>query len=156
YTSTCESNIRPKQTYHYSPQYQQSIKKKLSSSIPLSFNILDKLISIDKNEPISNIQMLPQEAHTLQILQNSHIHSFMSIDYLNHNQISGMGDQVNLNKTDVATQWSLQILTPKCNESKSDSSVKHQDDQENSSTNSTILTELNQSITTLTTNNSAI
>jgi hypothetical protein len=175
YTSTCRSNIQPRQTYHCSrqhqstikipseDQYQQSIKKKLSSSIPLSSYILDKFVYIDEKESISNIQMLPLQAHTLQILQNNHIqHSFMSIDSLNtknilrttskpcylqkinHSQISGMGDQLNINKIDVATQWSLQILTPKCIEmdvSKSDSSSKCQD-------NPTILTELSQSITT--------
>jgi len=117
--------------------------------------------------------MLPQQAHTLQILQNNHMHSFMSIDSLNsknilrtalkpcclqkinHNQISGINDQLNLNKIDVATQWSLQTLTPKCIEmdvSRSHSSLKCQDDQENA----TILTELSQSITTIATNNSIV
>jgi hypothetical protein len=75
--------------------------------------ILDQFICIDQNEPISNIQMLPQQAHSLQI-----------------------HDQINFNKIDVATQWSLQILTP------------------TSSTD--ILTELSQSKTTITTNNSAV
>jgi hypothetical protein len=181
YTSTC----RPRQTYHCSwqhqstikipseDQYQQSIKTKLSSSIPLSFHILDKFVYIDEKQPISSIQMLPQQAHTLQILQNNHIHSFMSIDSLNtknilcttlkpcclqklnHNQIFGIRDQLNLNKIDVSTQWSLQTLTPKCIEmdvSRSNSSLKCQDDQENA----TILTELSQSITTIATNNSIV
>jgi len=75
--------------------------------------ILDQFICIDQNEPISNIQMLPQQAHSLQI-----------------------HDQINFNKIDVATQWSLQILTP------------------TSSTD--ILTELSQSKTTVATNNSAV
>jgi hypothetical protein len=194
HTSTHESNIQAKQTYHCSrphqstikipleDQYQQSIKRKLSSSIPLSSYALDKFIYIDQQEPISNIQMLPQQAQTLQILQNNYIHSLMSSDSLNtkdmirhalksgcleklnHQQISGMGDHLNLNKIDVATQWSLQILTPKCiemNESQSDSSSKYHDDQNNlklhgTPTNSTILTELNRSTTTIATNNSAV
>jgi hypothetical protein len=195
YTSTCNSNIRPRPTYPYSrqhqskikipsdDQYQQSIKNKLSSSIPLSSYIFDKFVYIDQKESISSIQILPQQAHTLQILQNNHIHhSFMSIDSLNtknilrtalkssylqkinHNQTSGIGDQLNLNKIDVATQWSLQMLTPESieiNVSKSDSSSKCQDNQANSNlhitrTNSNILTELSQSITTIATNNSTV
>ncbi|CAF0765438.1 unnamed protein product [Adineta steineri] len=110
-TSTCKSNIRPRQIYHYSrhhqstiktysqDQYQQSIKKiRSSSSIPLSsYIILDKFIYIDKNDSNLNIQILPQQAHTLQILQTNYIHSFLSLNSLN------------LNQNDVATQWSLQM-----------------------------------------------
>jgi hypothetical protein len=105
--------------------------------------------------------MLPQQAQTLQILQNNHIHTFMSSDSLNtkeifpiplipthnHDQTSGMSDQFNLNKTDVATQWSLQILPQ--NQNEQDQSKLHI-----TRTNSTILTELSQSITTIATNNS--
>ncbi|CAF2467940.1 unnamed protein product [Rotaria sp. Silwood2] len=193
YRSTCRSNKQARQIYHCSQQnqstrkipsenlYQQSIRNKLSSSIPLSPYILDNLIYIDQKEPISNIQIVPQQAHTLELLQNNHIHNIMSMDSLatkdifiptitpyylqklNHDQTSGMGDQLNLNKIDVATQWSLQILSSsKCNTkdiSKSDLLSKSHDEQENSklhktSTNSTILTELSQSITTIETNNS--
>ncbi|CAF0776372.1 unnamed protein product [Adineta steineri] len=110
-TSTCKSNIRPRQIYHYSrhhqsaiktysqDQYQQSIKKiRSSSSIPLSsYIILDKFIYINKNDSNLNLQLLPQQVHTLQILQNNYIHSFLSLNSLN------------LNKNDVATQWSLQM-----------------------------------------------
>jgi hypothetical protein len=121
--------------------------------------------------------MLPQQAQTLQILQNNHIHTFMSSDSLNtkeifpiplipthlqrinHNQTSGKGDQLNLNKTDVATQWSLQILTPMCIEI--DPSSQNQNEQDQSKfhltrTHSTILTQLSQSITTIATNNSTM
>ncbi|CAF0938254.1 unnamed protein product [Rotaria sp. Silwood1] len=193
YTSTCRSNKRPRQIYHCSQQnqstkkipsknlYQQSIKNKLSSSIPLSPYILDNFIYIDQEEPISNIQILPQQAHTFELLQNNHIHNIMSMDSLttkdifipsltpcylqklNHNQTSGMGDQLNINKIDVATQWSLQILSSsKCNtidKSKSELLSKSHDEQENSKlhitrTNSNVLTELSQSITTIDTNNS--
>ncbi|CAF4133109.1 unnamed protein product, partial [Rotaria sordida] len=195
YTSTCRLNKRSKQIYHCSKKnqstrkissenlYQQSIKNNLSSSIPLSSYILDNIIYINQKEPISNIQILPQQAHTLQLLQNNHIHNKMSIDSLttkdifipslksyylqklNHNQLSGMGDQLNLNKIDVSTQWSLQISSSsssssKCNTidiSKSDLLSKSYDEHENSKlyitpTNSTILTELSPSITTINTN----
>lgn len=78
-----------------------------------------------------------------------------NIEEINVNQISGMGDQLNLNKIDVSTQWSLQILKSKSNEMniiESDLSLKCQNDQENS----TILTELSQSIKTNASNNSTI
>ncbi|CAF4551640.1 unnamed protein product, partial [Rotaria magnacalcarata] len=71
-----------------------------------------------------------------------------------------MGDQLNLNKTDVATQWSLQMLSSlKRNPSKSDRPSIIHDEQEHSkvnlsSKNSTTLTELSQSVTTIATNHS--
>jgi hypothetical protein len=194
YTSPCKSNTRSRHIYHHSQQrqstikipsedqYQQSIKKTLTSTISLSSYIFDKLIYIDQNEPISTIQILPQQAHTLQILQNNPLHSFMSMDSLNtkeifltpmtpshlqkanHNQISGMGDQLSLNKIDVATQWSLQISPPEYIEMdvpKSDSSSNIQDEEHASKLhitrqNSTILTELTPSISTISADNLTI
>jgi hypothetical protein len=198
YTSPCKSNTRSRHIYHHSQQrqstikipsedqYQQSINKNLSSlSIPLSSYVLDKLVYINQKEPISTIQMLPQQAHTLQILQNKHMQSFMSMDSLhmkdvsfipstqchlhktNRNQISGMGDQLNLDKVDVATQWSLQLMTSECHRSKSentiiemdtskpDPSLKEEEKSELHVTH-TILTELSQSITTIATSNSTV
>lgn len=135
-------------------QYHQiQSTKNLPSLISLSSYIHDQFIYIDQNESISNIQMLPQQTHTLQILQNSHIPtSFMSIDSLNTKlkpcRLQKINhDQINFNKIDVATQWSLQILTPKSISSSTDDTTQ---------TNSTILTKLTQSRTTIATNNSAV
>lgn len=190
YTSRCRSKRRPRQIYHYSLQhqstkkvpsknpYKQSIKKNLSSSIPLVPSILDKFISIDEKESISTMQILPQHAHTLQILQKQPLNNIVSMDSFNnkdmfippvtpcylkkYDQTLAMGDQGNLNKIDVATQWSLQILPSKCNSkdlSKFDASLKCHVDQKNSTLditprNATILTELSQSVTSLATNDS--
>lgn len=152
--------------------YTSPCKIPLESQYKLSSYILDKYIYIDQNPSISNIKMLPEQTHTLQILQNNHIHSLMCTDSLNtknifhtvlkpcyaqklnnNHQISDMNDQLNSNKIDVATQWSLQILKSECNEMdiiKSDASLTCQNDQENA----TILTELSQSIKTIASNNS--
>ena len=80
----------------------------------LSSYILDQLIP--------NIQMLPQHAHTFQILQNHRLHGLMSVDSLNMNDhfrtamkthpAFTMNDQLTLKKIDVATQWSLPMSTP--------------------------------------------
>ncbi|CAF3287470.1 unnamed protein product [Rotaria socialis] len=184
YTSACRSNKQARQVYHCSQQhqsrinihsenpYQQSIKTKLSPYI------LDNHVYIDKKESISNIKILPQQAHNFQILQKNRINGVTSTDSLttkdifiplltqryvqklNHDQTSGMGDQLNLNKIDVATQWSLQMLSSlKRNPSKSDRSSKIHDEQEHSklnlsSKNSTTLTELSQSVATIATNHS--
>jgi hypothetical protein len=158
------STIRPRQTYNCSRQYPST--KTIPSLKSLSSYILDQFIYINQNEPESNIRMLPQQPHSLQILQNSHISSFMSIDSLNTKDIlctawkpyrlqkSDIDDQMNFNKIDVATQWSLQILTPK---SVSTSTDYQEHSKSNlTPTNSTILTELSQSRTTIATNNSAV
>ena len=169
HTSTYGSDIRPKQTYHCSRQHQSA--NNLPSSISLSSHIFDQLIHIDQNQSLSNTQMLPGQVHTLQILQNSRLHSLMSVDSLNTKNIlhkilkpcqlqkanptqtSDMNGQLNLNKTDVATQWSLQIITPKSNSS---STAQEQPKLNIPQTNSTILTKLSQSRTTIATNNSAV
>lgn len=139
YTSSCRSNKRAKHIHHYSPrhqskvnipsenQYQQSIKFNLSPYI------LDKLIYVDHKRPMPNIQILPQQAHTLEILQNT--------------DMSGIGDQLISNKIDVATQWSLQMV--------SSSNSKNVDEKQIlKSTHSVILTELSPSITTIETEKS--
>ena len=190
HTSTCRSNKRLRQVYHCSRQhqstaripsqspYQQSIKTELSLPKPLSSHILDNLVYIDQKESISGIQILPQQVHTLQILQNNRTHPVISSDSLatkdmfirsftpcylqniTREQTSGMGDQLNLNKVDVATQWSLQILTSKYIDIdlfKPDSFSTTHNKQADfrlhlTQTNSTILTELSQSMTTIATN----
>lgn len=137
------SNIQPKQIHHY-PRLCQPIQN-LPSSLPLPSYLLDQLVSIDQNELIANVQMLPQHAYPFPIVQNNQLNSLMSIDSLNakrkrnHDQTFSMGDQLILKKIDVATQWSLPIspLVP-------------------DSANSTNLTELTPSKTTIATNNSAI
>ncbi|CAF5168318.1 unnamed protein product, partial [Rotaria magnacalcarata] len=84
YTSACRSNKRARQVYHCSQPhqskinipsenpYQQSIKTKLS---PYK---LDNHVYIDKEESISNIKKLPQQAHNFQILQKTRINDVTS------------------------------------------------------------------------------
>ena len=160
------SDIQPKQIFYYSRPCQPI--KNLPSPLPLPSYILDQLISIDQNELIANVQMLPQHAHSFQIVQNNQIHSLMSIDSLNtkdrlrtvskpsplrkrnHDQTFSMGDQLILKKIDAATQWSLPISAP------TPSTCQNVQLPESVQTNSANLTELTPSKTTIATNNSAV
>lgn len=127
YTSARESNQRFSGNDHCSrPECHRAVKEKLSSSMPLPSYILDKLIYIHRNEPVSNMKLLPQQAQTLQILQANPIRSLMSIDSLNMkekevnpiifnrtkrshpNWSSDIAGPCHLKSVDVATQWSLQ------------------------------------------------
>lgn len=112
--------------------------------------------------------MLPQHAHSFQIVQNNQMHSLMSIDSLNtkdrlrtvlkpstsrkrdHDQTFSMGDQLILKKIDAATQWSLPMSTP------ISSTCQNVQAPDSAQTNSANLTELTPSKTTIATNNSAV
>jgi hypothetical protein len=115
-------------------RHQQSIKDTLSSSMPLSITMLDKLIYTHEDGPISTLKILPQQAHTLHLVQSNHVDSLMSIDSLiddyrysctnvsipieenNRNELVDRHDTCHpSNRIDLATQWSLQLSTSKYN-----------------------------------------
>ncbi|CAF1659697.1 unnamed protein product, partial [Adineta ricciae] len=174
YKTPYKSNQQPRHVYHCSQrhqsttrtysydQYQQSIKPNLTSSMSLSSYILDQLISIDYNEPIrKNLQVVPKQAHTLQILQTNPICSFMSGDYPNRKPIADLDDRYQSNKIDVATQWSVQVLTPTLPSDKQQLvNFNYENEGKNfnlhlTRTNSNILTELTPSIATVPTHHSS-
>ena len=113
-------------------RYHLPFGQKLSSKIPLSSYLFDKLVYSRQHMPNTNVRILPRRAQTFEVDQIDPVPSLMSIDSLltknrhfrsmvsepmkeiNQDTTSPyVEDRIQPDKLDASTQWTLQASMSK-------------------------------------------